>query len=158
MCCSPHRFAVRAATHYHTQTWQTLIHGKECFILLLISSGTQSNLKGKGFNNPKGPSQCLCIRKNMFDHYYCMKSFCCLKTLEKTFRKFNYCGNYMYNDPQKHERYISFKFPVPRQRLTSLNYVNYFCMFLMMSIFVTSPKTAHTFSQKVVHKQQIALF
>ena len=36
MCCSPHRFAVRAATHYHTWAWQTLIYGKECFILLLI--------------------------------------------------------------------------------------------------------------------------
>ena len=36
MCCSPHRFADRAATHYHTRAWQTLIHGKECFILLLI--------------------------------------------------------------------------------------------------------------------------
>ena len=36
MCCSPHRFAVRAATHYHTRAWQTLIYGKECFILLLL--------------------------------------------------------------------------------------------------------------------------
>ena len=35
MCCSPHRFADRAATHYHTRAWQTLMHGKECFILLL---------------------------------------------------------------------------------------------------------------------------
>ena len=35
MCCSPHRFADRAETHYHTRAWQTLIHGKECFILLL---------------------------------------------------------------------------------------------------------------------------
>ena len=36
MYCSPHRFADRAATHYHTRAWQTLIHGKECFILLLM--------------------------------------------------------------------------------------------------------------------------
>ena len=35
MCCSPHRFADWAATHYHTRAWQTLIHGKECFILLV---------------------------------------------------------------------------------------------------------------------------
>ena len=35
MCCSPHRFAVRAATHYHTRAWQTLIYEKECFILLM---------------------------------------------------------------------------------------------------------------------------
>ena len=28
MCCSPNREAVRAATHYHTRAWQTLIvHG-----------------------------------------------------------------------------------------------------------------------------------
>ena len=26
---------VLAATHYHTRAWQTLIHGKECFILLM---------------------------------------------------------------------------------------------------------------------------
>ena len=31
----PLRFAVRAATHYHTRAWQTFIYGKECFILLL---------------------------------------------------------------------------------------------------------------------------
>ena len=36
MCCSPNRVAVRAATHYHTRAWQTLIYGKECFILLLF--------------------------------------------------------------------------------------------------------------------------
>ena len=35
MCCSPHRFADRAARHYHTRAWQTLKHGKECFILLV---------------------------------------------------------------------------------------------------------------------------
>ena len=34
MCCSPHRFVGRAATHYHNRALQTLIHGKECFILL----------------------------------------------------------------------------------------------------------------------------
>ena len=33
-----HSFAVRAATHYHTQAWQTLINGKECFILLITWS------------------------------------------------------------------------------------------------------------------------
>ena len=37
MCCSPHRFAVRAATHYHSRAWQTLKHGKECFIRSLKS-------------------------------------------------------------------------------------------------------------------------
>ena len=35
ICCRSHRFAVRAATHYHTRAWQTLKHGTECFILSL---------------------------------------------------------------------------------------------------------------------------
>ena len=35
MCYSPHRFVVWAAIHYHTRAWQTLKHGKECFILSL---------------------------------------------------------------------------------------------------------------------------
>ena len=35
MCCSPHRFGVWAATHYHTGAWQTLVHRKECLIPLL---------------------------------------------------------------------------------------------------------------------------
>ena len=42
MCCSPHCFADRAATHYHTRAGQTLIHGKVCFILLLTSSPISS--------------------------------------------------------------------------------------------------------------------
>ena len=29
-------FAVPAATHYHSQPWQTLKHGKDCFILSVI--------------------------------------------------------------------------------------------------------------------------
>ena len=39
------------------------------------------SLKGGSFNSPKGPtcSRCLGIRKNMFDHYYLIKSICCLK-------------------------------------------------------------------------------
>ena len=36
MFCSPHRFPSRAATHDHTRAWQTLIRGKECFILLMF--------------------------------------------------------------------------------------------------------------------------
>ena len=36
MCCSPHRGAVRAATHYHTRAWQMLIYGKQCYILIVI--------------------------------------------------------------------------------------------------------------------------
>ena len=36
MCCSPNHEAVRAATHYHTRAWQTLIYGKECYIVIVI--------------------------------------------------------------------------------------------------------------------------
>ena len=38
---------LQAATHYHTRAWQTLIHKKECFILLIKTS----------FNNMRS---CLC--------------------------------------------------------------------------------------------------
>ena len=36
MCCSPIREAVRAATHYYTRALQTLIHGKDCYIVIVI--------------------------------------------------------------------------------------------------------------------------
>ena len=36
MCCSPNREAVRAATHYHMRAWQTLIYGKECYMVIVI--------------------------------------------------------------------------------------------------------------------------
>ena len=56
MCCSPHRFAVQAATHYHTRAWQTLIYGKECFIFLLIkgykAQNSVTNLWKKTGKNP----------------------------------------------------------------------------------------------------------
>ena len=34
--CRPNREAVRAATHYRTRAWQTLMHGKECYIVIFI--------------------------------------------------------------------------------------------------------------------------
>ena len=36
MCCSPNSEAVRAATHYYTRAWQTLIYRKECYIAIVI--------------------------------------------------------------------------------------------------------------------------
>ena len=41
MCCSPIREAVRAATHYYTRALQTLIHGQECYIVIVIYSPSQ---------------------------------------------------------------------------------------------------------------------
>ena len=35
MGCSLIHEAVSAATHYHTRVWQTLIHGKECYIIII---------------------------------------------------------------------------------------------------------------------------
>ena len=58
----------------------------------------------------------LAYQKTMFDRYYCIKSFCHLKTLEKRFEKIflYYC-----NGTQKHEGLVGLKKPVPEQRLTS---------------------------------------
>ena len=36
MCCSPIREVVRAAAHYFTRALQTLIHGKDCYIVIVI--------------------------------------------------------------------------------------------------------------------------
>ena len=35
MCCSPNREAVRAATHYYTRAWQTLIYKRNVISSLL---------------------------------------------------------------------------------------------------------------------------
>ena len=40
------------------------------------------------FNDPRGVLQMLVYQKTMFDRYYCIKSFCHLKTLQKSFEKF----------------------------------------------------------------------
>ena len=43
----------------------------------------------------------------MFDHNYCITSFCCLKTLEKTLRNVEFLK--YNNGPQTHERCVGFK-------------------------------------------------
>ena len=45
-------------------------------------------VKGEGFNDPGGVKQMLVYQKTMFDRYYCIKSFCHFKNLEKRFEKF----------------------------------------------------------------------
>ena len=49
----------------------------------------------------------------MFDRYYCIKSFCHLKTLENASKK-----SFMYycNGAQKHERFVGFETPLPEHR------------------------------------------
>ena len=48
----------------------------------------------------------LVYQKTMFDRYYCIKSFCHLKTLEKRFKKFIL---FYYNGAQKHEGFVGFE-------------------------------------------------
>ena len=48
----------------------------------------------------------LVYQKTLFDRYYCIKSLCHLKTLEKIFKVF-FCITY--NSVQKHEGFVGFK-------------------------------------------------
>ena len=45
-------------------------------------------------------------QKTMFDRYYCINSFCHLKTFEKCFEKLFF---YYYNGAQKHDRFVGFE-------------------------------------------------
>ena len=69
----------------------------------------------------------LVYHKTMFDRYYCIKSVCHLKTLEKTLRKFIFV---YYNGAQKHEGFVGFEKACSRAKtcviLTSLNYVHFY--------------------------------
>ena len=69
----------------------------------------------------------LVYQKTMFDRYYCIKSFCRLKTLGKPFKKFFL---YYYNGGQKHERLVGFEKKACYRaktyvNLKSLNYVHF---------------------------------
>ena len=81
----------------------------------------------------------LVYPKTMFDRYYCIKSFCHSKTLEKRFEKFVL---YYYNGAQKYEGFVSFESACSIAKiyviLTSLNYVHFYGMSL---IFVTAKNT-----------------
>ena len=72
----------------------------------------------------------LVYTKTMFDRYYCTKSFCHFKTLEKHFKKFIL---YNFNGAQKHERFLGFEKACFRARtyviLTSLNYVHVYARY-----------------------------
>ena len=49
----------------------------------------------------------LVYKKNMLGQYYCIKSFCHLKTLEKNASKISFL--YYYNGAQKHEGFVGFE-------------------------------------------------
>ena len=64
----------------------------------------------------------LVYQKTMFDRYYCIRSFCHLKTFENALKSsFLYC----YNDAQKLEGFVGFEKACYRAKtyviLTSLN-------------------------------------
>ena len=59
----------------------------------------------------------LVYQKTMFDRYYCIKSFCHLKTLEKTLQLVHFCITMMARKSMN-DLYV-LKTPVPEQRLTS---------------------------------------
>ena len=59
----------------------------------------------------------LVYQKTMLDGYYCIKSLCHLKTLEKGLQKVHFCITIMARKSMKDSN-IS-KTPVPEQRLTS---------------------------------------
>ena len=68
----------------------------------------------------------LVYQKTMFDRYYCIKSFCHLKTLESSFL-------YIFNGAQKHEGFVGFEKACSRAKtyviLTSLNYVHFYARY-----------------------------
>ena len=86
-----------------------------------------SSLSGSCFNTALVVKQILMYQKTMFDRYYCIKSFCHLKTLEKAS---NSSFLYYNNGAQKHEVFVSFENACFRVKtyviLTSLNYVHFY--------------------------------
>ena len=68
----------------------------------------------------------LVYQKTMFDRYYCIKSFCHLKTLEKRFKKIIFVA-------QKHEEFVGFENACSRAKtyviLTSLNYIQLYACY-----------------------------
>ena len=69
----------------------------------------------------------LMHQKTMSDRYFCIKSFCHMKTLEKRLEKIIL---YYYNGAQKHEGFVGFENTCSRAKsyvtLMSLNYVNFY--------------------------------
>ena len=67
------------------------------------------------------------FQKTMFDCYYCIKSFCHVKTLEKASKNTFLC---YYNGAQKYEGFIGFESACSRAKtyviVTSLNNVLFY--------------------------------
>ena len=82
----------------------------------------------------------LVYQKTMFGRYYCIKSFCHLKTFGKPFKKFIL---YYYNGGQKHEGLVGFEKrllqskDLRKPKVTELRSFLYMLQ-MMTSIFVTA--------------------
>ena len=78
----------------------------------------------------------------MFDRYYCIKSFCHLKTLKKNLRKVHFC--IYYNGAQKHEGFVGFENACYRAKayiiLKSLNYVHIYAPYCWWCQLLSQPK------------------
>ena len=81
----------------------------------------------------------LVYQKTMFDRYYCITSFCHLKTSEKRSKS---SFLYFYNGAQKHEGFIGFEKACSRAKTRHPNVTkvrSFLCRLLLMtSIFVTA--------------------
>ena len=73
------------------------------------------------------------MQKNILDRFYCIKSFCHLKSLGKRFEKFIFVLPIIINGAQKHKGFIGFKKVYFRAKLyvilTSLNYIHFYAHF-----------------------------
>ena len=89
----------------------------------------------------------LVHQKTMFDHCYCIKSFCQFKTLEKCFKKFNFCITY--NGKQKHEGFVGLRHPDVTELCSLL------CKLLLMTSIFVMAQNVNTVSEKAVHQQHV---
>ena len=105
------------------------------------------SLQGEGFNTSLGALQMLLHKKIMFDHYYCIKSFCNGTILENIGE--NASNKFFFpvpnNAAEKHVTNERSKNAASRANdyviLMSQNYICWyiFACLLMMSDFVTAP-------------------
>ena len=96
----------------------------------------------------------LVYQKTMFDRYYCIKSFCHLKTLEKRFEK---SFLYYYNGTQKDEGFVSFEKTCSREKDLRHPNVTKLCSFictLLLMTFLWQPGMGIC-STKAVHQEHV---
>ena len=121
---------------------------KHDFLCINICCAQRQMLKPEpeceGFNTCRGAQQMLMYQKSMFDHYYCIKTLCRSKTLEKMLWKFFFSCNY--NGVERHVTCERFEKAASRAKtkfypgITKLCWL--LCTLLMMtSVFVMARNT-----------------